>query len=69
MFNLIYIKKGIIDMPDENKSIETSNLVQDDTNLEIRSSVAKLCQDFQGEYWRNLDRDQAYPTEFVQSLT
>ena len=63
------IKKGIIDMPDENKSIETSSLVQDDTNLEIRSSVAKLCQDFQGEYWRNLDREQAYPTEFVQSLT
>ena len=59
----------IFDMPDENKSIETSNLVQDDTNSEIRSSVAKLCQDFQGEYWRNLDRDQAYPTEFVQSLT
>ena len=56
-------------MPDENKSIETSNLVQDDTNLEIRSSVVKLCQDFQGEYWRNLDREQAYPTEFVQSLT
>ena len=55
MFNLIYIQKGIIDMPDENKSIETSNLVQDDTNSEIRSSVAKLCQDFQGEYWRNLD--------------
>ena len=69
MFNLIYIKKGIIDMPDENKSIETSSLVQDDTNSEIRSSVAKLCQDFQGEYWRNLDREQAYPTEFVQSLT
>ena len=56
-------------MPDENKSIETSSLVQDDTNSEIRSSVAKLCQDFQGEYWRNLDREQAYPTEFVQSLT
>ena len=69
MFNLIYIKKGIIDMPDENKSIETSNLVQDDTNLEIRSSVAKLCQDFQGEYWRKLDREQAYPTEFVKALT
>ena len=69
MFNLIYIQKGIIDMPDENKSIETSSLVQDDTNSEIRSSVAKLCQDFQGEYWRNLDREQAYPTEFVQSLT
>ena len=56
-------------MPDENKSIETSSLVQDDTNSEIRSSVAKLCQDFPGEYWRNLDREQAYPTEFVQSLT
>jgi len=33
MFNLIYIKKGIIDMPDENKSIETSSLVQDDGKI------------------------------------
>jgi acyl-CoA dehydrogenase len=36
---------------------------------EIRESVRKLCQDFPGEYWRRLDRGQAYPTEFVKALT
>ncbi len=36
---------------------------------EIREAVAKLCADFPGEYWRKLDRAQAYPTEFVTALT
>lgn len=36
---------------------------------DIRASVRKLCQDFPGEYWRKLDRDMAYPTEFVDALT
>ena len=36
---------------------------------EIRENVAKLCADFPGEYWRKCDREQAYPTDFVQALT
>ena len=36
---------------------------------DIRSEVAKLCRNFQGEYWRKLDRERAYPQEFVQALT
>jgi acyl-CoA dehydrogenase len=36
---------------------------------EIRESVRKLCANFPGEYWRALDRERAYPTEFVQALT
>jgi len=36
---------------------------------DIRDAVAKLCADFPGEYWRKLDREMAYPTEFVDSLT
>ena len=36
---------------------------------EIRESVARLCSEFPGEYWRGCDRDQAYPSEFVQALT
>ncbi|MGB7183102.1 MAG: acyl-CoA dehydrogenase family protein [Burkholderiaceae bacterium] len=39
------------------------------THPEIRESVARLCEDFPGEYWRKCDREQAYPTEFVQTLT
>jgi acyl-CoA dehydrogenase len=36
---------------------------------DIRASVRKLCEGFPGEYWRKLDRDMAYPTEFVRALT
>jgi acyl-CoA dehydrogenase len=35
---------------------------------DIRAEVAKLCQQFPGEYWRAKDKDRAYPTEFVQAL-
>lgn len=34
----------------------------------IREEVAKLCQQFPGDYWRTKDKDRAYPTEFVQAL-
>ncbi|TCZ56304.1 acyl-CoA dehydrogenase family protein [Roseicella aquatilis] len=40
-----------------------------DPHAEIREEVAKLCARFPGEYWRQVDRDRAYPTEFVQALT
>ncbi|AMK24179.1 acyl-CoA dehydrogenase family protein [Sphingobium sp. TKS] len=36
---------------------------------EIRESVRRLCAAFPGEYWRELDRERAYPTAFVQALT
>ncbi len=36
---------------------------------EIRESVARLCGDFPGDYWRGLDRERAYPTAFVEALT
>ena len=36
---------------------------------DIRDAVARLCADFPGEYWRKLDREQAYPTDFVAALT
>src|SRR5271165_6055675 len=36
---------------------------------EIRASVAKLCEAFPREYWRKLDREMAYPAEFVKALT
>ncbi len=35
----------------------------------VRESVARLCARFPGEYWRQLDRERAYPTEFVQAMT
>ncbi len=43
--------------------------MQDLDHTEIRDAVAKLCADFPGEYWRKLDREMAYPAEFVTALT
>ena len=36
---------------------------------DIRDAVVKLCAQFPGEYWRDLDRERAYPGEFVTALT
>ena len=36
---------------------------------EIRAEIAKLCANYPGEYWRQLDRDGAYPSAFVHALT
>ena len=35
----------------------------------IREAVRALCAKFPGEYWRALDRERGYPTEFVAALT
>ncbi|MFC3068320.1 acyl-CoA dehydrogenase family protein [Phenylobacterium soli] len=40
-----------------------------ETFPEIRDAVRKLCARFPGQYWRELDRERAYPTEFVRALT
>lgn len=47
--------------------------MQDQDNADeiqaICDSVERLCADFPGEYWRELDRERGYPTAFVQALT
>src|SRR5437667_1239637 len=40
-----------------------------DDLTQIRTSVRALCAGFPGEYWRGLDRERAYPGEFVAALT
>ncbi|MGQ0548126.1 MAG: acyl-CoA dehydrogenase family protein, partial [Armatimonadota bacterium] len=35
----------------------------------IRGAVRRLCEQFPDAYWRELDRTQGYPTEFVAALT
>jgi acyl-CoA dehydrogenase len=40
-----------------------------DEIAQIREAVRALCAKFPGEYWRALDRERAYPSEFVQALT
>src|SRR5690348_14726781 len=39
------------------------------THPEIRDAVRALCLKFDGAYWRKLDRERGYPTEFVRALT
>ncbi len=43
--------------------------MQHDDYSDIRDAVAKLCSQFPGEYWRALDREMAYPKDFVDALT
>lgn len=40
-----------------------------DTHADIRASVRALCEKFPPDYWRKLDRERGYPTEFVKALT
>ena len=40
-----------------------------DELTQIRAAVRALCEKFPGEYWRALDRERGYPTEFVTALT
>src|SRR3981189_2997255 len=39
------------------------------THPEIRGAVRQLCLKFDGAYWRALDRERGYPTDFVKALT
>src|SRR5262245_16384074 len=50
-------------MDDVTATIPTDEIEQ------VRASVRALCTGFPGEYWRKLDRERAYPTEFVAALT
>lgn len=45
------------------------DLPESDEIGQIRDSVRRLCAGFGGEYWRKLDRDNAYPGEFVKALS
>src|ERR1700730_17848936 len=36
---------------------------------ELRESVRKICEKYPGAYWRKLEDEQAYPTEFIEELT
>ena len=40
-----------------------------DDHADIRESVRRICADFPGSYWRELDEREAYPSEFVKAMT
>lgn len=41
----------------------------DEVVSQVRDTVKKVCDEFDGEYWREKDREREYPTEFVNKLT
>jgi len=43
--------------------------MSEQTFSDIRRSIRSLCDGFPGEYWRKLDEQRDYPTEFVTALT
>ncbi len=51
-----------------NPDYEISMTIGEDYR-EIREAVRNICADFPSRYWRALDRDTAYPEDFVQALT
>ena len=40
-----------------------------DLHRDLRSAVRDLCKAFPDSYWRDLDRERAYPDAFVRALT
>ena len=36
---------------------------------DIRESVRRICADYPGAYWRQLDEESAYPSAFVKAMT
>lgn len=44
-------------------------MIAEHDHTDIREAVARLCAAYPGEYWRRLDREMAYPAEFVAALT
>ena len=41
----------------------------DEDHIEIREGVRRICADFPGSYWQELDQLEYYPTDFVKAMT
>ena len=40
-----------------------------DLHDDLRSGVRQLCAKYPGEYWQKVDKEQSYPTDFVNSMS
>ena len=49
--------------------LEAVSMSLGDDFADIRESVRRICADFPGAYWRELEAREAYPGEFVAALT
>ena len=50
-------------------SVDELTLALGDDYPELREAVRRLCGQFPSSYWRNLEKDDAYPTRFIEALT
>lgn len=50
-------------------AIDGVQLTLGEDYVDIRDSVRRICADFPGEYWRDVDKREAYPAEFVRAMT
>ena len=41
----------------------------DEDHIEIREGVRRICADFPGSYWQELDQLEHYPSDFVKAMT
>ena len=48
---------------------QITEMVLEEDYPEIREAVRRICDDFPGEYWREMDAASAYPEAFVKTLT
>ena len=44
-------------------------MANNDLHIDLRTAVRELCARFPDTYWRELDAEEAYPEEFVKTLT
>jgi acyl-CoA dehydrogenase len=49
--------------------IDTSAQTETPVQVSVRKRVRELCAKYPDEYWRRVDRERAYPEEFVNTLT
>jgi len=49
--------------------IDTPVLTETPVQVALRTRVRELCAKYPDEYWRKVDRERAYPEEFVNALT
>ncbi len=49
--------------------MEAPGLTETPVQVALRTRVRELCAKYPDEYWRKVDRERAYPEEFVNALT
>ncbi|MEM7029243.1 MAG: acyl-CoA dehydrogenase family protein [Chloroflexota bacterium] len=49
--------------------MSTISTHHEDLHQDLRQGMRQLCARYPDEYWRALDKNSAYPTEFVQAMT